>query len=115
MKGGPEVEKHLAGISPDLRKVVDQLRKTIFETIPDVRESIKWRNLAYEKKGMVGMIIVHKDHVNLQLWYGSRLSDPNKILEGTGKNARHVRIRTRMEAKKSELRELLRQAGNLVS
>lgn len=38
-------------------------------------------------------IIPHKSWVNLGFYRGAHLSDPTGILEGTGKNMRHVKIR----------------------
>lgn len=38
-------------------------------------------------------IIPHKNWINLGFYKGAHLSDPDDLLEGTGKNMRHVKIR----------------------
>lgn len=49
-------------------------------------------------------------HVSLGFNYGSRLPDPAGLLEGTGANMRHVKLRTPGDADRPEVRGLLRAA-----
>jgi Domain of unknown function (DU1801) len=51
-----------------------------------------------------------KDAVNLGLYHGVALPDPSGLLEGTGKRARHVKVRNVGEAKKTEVRALIAAA-----
>lgn len=39
-------------------------------------------------------IIPHRAHVNLQLADGVDLPDPTRLIEGTGKRIRHVKVRS---------------------
>jgi hypothetical protein len=34
-----------------------------------------------------------KDHVNVGFFFGAELEDPQRLLEGTGKRGRHVKLR----------------------
>lgn len=36
---------------------------------------------------------VFKDHTNLGFFHGAKLDDPGRLLEGTGKNMRHVKLK----------------------
>lgn len=36
---------------------------------------------------------VFKDHTNLGFFHGAQLDDPGRLLEGTGKNMRHVKLK----------------------
>ena len=46
-------------------------------------------------------------HVNLGFYYGSVLNDPTGLLEGAGKNLRHVKIRSLSEVSSKEIGDLL--------
>jgi hypothetical protein len=35
----------------------------------------------------------YRDHVNLGFYYGAELSDPEHLLEGSGKKLRHIKVR----------------------
>ena len=47
----------------------------------------------HRMKDGICYIGVIKDHVNLGLIRGSELADPQRMLEGTGKQMRHIKIR----------------------
>ena len=68
------------------------IRNMILVLVPEMDEVVKWKNLFYEKNGFVCAIVLHKDHVNLQFARGTELKDPAKMLEGTGKKMRHIKI-----------------------
>jgi hypothetical protein len=53
---------------------------------------------------------VIKDHVNLGFIRGSELADPQRILEGTGKQMRHIKIRNMSDLFRSAIRAYLREA-----
>ncbi len=51
-----------------------------------------------------------KAHVNVGFFRGTELSDPNALLEGTGKFMRHVKIRPGGEVDATALKELINRA-----
>jgi len=55
-------------------------------------------------------IAVYAKHVNLGFNRGAQLSDPQRILKGTGKNIRHVTIKTPDDLANPQIREYLRRA-----
>ena len=40
-----------------------------------------------------GYVNAFKDHVNVGFFFGALLTDPARLLEGTGKRGRHVKLR----------------------
>ena len=109
------VEDFIDSLEEEDREIVVALRMIVKEAIPGVQELIKWSTLTYQKDGeMIGAIMVHKDHINIQLWRGAELEDPEHILEGSGKGMRHVRIAKPDDARRAELKSVLKRAGKLV-
>jgi hypothetical protein len=53
---------------------------------------------------------VQGSHVNLGFYHGASLSDPDGLLEGTGKKLRHIKIRSVADASRAGVTELLLQA-----
>ena len=49
-------------------------------------------------------------HVNVGFFQGAELSDPNSLLEGTGKFMRHVKLRPESEVSTAALLELVNTA-----
>jgi hypothetical protein len=57
--------------------------------------------------------MIHKKHVNLQIWRGVELNDPEGKLEGEGKSMRHVKIRTQDDINEEYFKLLLQNASAL--
>jgi hypothetical protein len=55
-------------------------------------------------------IAVQGSHVNLGFYHGASLPDPAKLLEGTGKELRHVKLRSVSDSKSPAIAALLREA-----
>lgn len=102
-------------LDPKDKMVVEAIRKIMFEAVPDAEEVIKWGTLMYQKKKIIGGVMVHKNQINLQLWEDARLNDPGGLLEGTGKSMPHVKFVTTADIRKEALKHLLVQAGRFAS
>jgi hypothetical protein len=50
---------------------------------------------------------VFKSHTNIGFFYGAHLDDPTAVLEGTGKNMRHVKLKPGREPDSVALRNLI--------
>lgn len=101
----------------DLKLVVINLKKLIIEIDPESCEVVRPGDRAATygvgpKKMSEGYcyIIPHKNWVNLGFYKGAHLEDPAKLMEGTGKNMRHVKIRSVEEVEKEEIVNLIVQA-----
>jgi hypothetical protein len=64
----------------------------------------------FRMKDGICYIGVIKDHVNLGFIRGSELADPQRILEGTGKQMRHIKIRNMSELLRPVIRAYLQEA-----
>ncbi len=78
--------------------IVKMLRKIVKDVVPEAIEQIdypaKMIAYGYQKtyKDMICVIMPYKNWVNLGFPRGATLADPGRLLSGTGKRARHVKI-----------------------
>ncbi len=54
-----------------------------------------------------GYVNAFKDHVNVGFFFGALLKDPARLLEGTGKRGRHVKLRPGRDVDAAALAELV--------
>ncbi len=108
-----DVDKLLAEIHPPQRAVARALRQLILETGADLQEKVMYDVPWYRGKAYVCAIAAHSDHTNLEFDRGSSLRYPAHILEGTGKNLRHVKIYVVDDVRRPSLQALLREATEL--
>jgi len=64
----------------------------------------------HRMKDGICYIGVIQDHVNLGFIRGSELADPQRILEGTGKQMRHIKIRHMSDLERPAIRAYLQEA-----
>jgi hypothetical protein len=95
------------------------LRKAVLDEIGPCHEAIfpikKWISVLYsttEKrmKDNICLMVVYRDHVNLMFPRGVDLTDPQGLLEGSGKAMRHVKMLSIADAGRPGVRQLVAQA-----
>src|SRR5262245_33344119 len=64
-------------------------------------------------KDSICYIGVQKSYVNLGFHRGAELLDPHRILEGAGKQMRHIKIRNMADLLRPPIRDYLQQACEL--
>ena len=57
-----------------------------------------------------GYVNAFRDHVNVGLFRGADIADPDRLLEGTGKFMRHVKLRPDKEVNSAALTRLIKAA-----
>src|ERR1700690_2227455 len=110
------IRDFFAGYSPEVRRIAARLRDFVVEVAPGANEQLElsFKLIAYgygpKYEDMIGAIAPFKAHVNLNLYKGIELPDPENLLEGTGKMHRHVRINCPADIENPHLRRLLEAA-----
>jgi hypothetical protein len=105
-------------VSPHARQLAERARSLIQTVYPAVVE-VPW-----PKQRVIGYgvgpkkmsehfcyLSVSRDHINVGFMYGAELPDPEKLLEGSGKLLRHVRITQLEQLSNPALRELMEVAS----
>jgi hypothetical protein len=81
--------------NPELRKVARALRNFVKGIVPGVKETVNsWGIPTFEAPNTFCFYMVGKNHVTFGFHLGTSLKDPERLLEGTGKSIRHVKLRT---------------------
>ena len=96
--------------------LVQSARALILEVMPGMIEQLdESANLIgygtdRSYKGLICGIMIYKNYINLMFARGATLPDPDGLLRGTGKRARHVRIGQPADLAQPGLRRLLETA-----
>ena len=94
--------------NPSLRAVVAGLKKVVKELVPGTKETVNaWGVPTFVAQNPFAFYMVGKKHVTFGFPFATSLPDPEGLLEGTGKNMRHVKLRTSEDLDKKGLRELI--------
>jgi hypothetical protein len=96
----------------ELAGIAEKLRKLVKKTVADTKESVNpWKIPTFQSNGPMCFFMVGKKHVTFGFLRGTALRDPAGLLEGTGKNLRHVKLRTVNDLGNPALRKLILAAA----
>jgi hypothetical protein len=116
VKFGKKVKKspYVRDDNPELRKVVRKLRGFVKGIVPGVKIRVNsWGIPTFEKPDPFCFYMVGKDHLTFGFHFGTSLDDPHGLLEGTGKNLRHIKLRAVEDLEQIGLRGLVQSAARL--
>lgn len=100
--------------NPALQKVVRGLRSLVKAAVPGTKITVNsWGIPTFETKDPFCFYMAGKNHITFGFHYGTSLNDPEGLLEGTGKNIRHVKLRAIEDLKKKGLKNLVLAAARL--
>ncbi len=108
------IDSYVDAKPAELREVAEKLRKLVQKTVKGTKESVNpWKIPTFESNGPMCFFTVGKYHVTFGFLRGTSLPDPAGLLEGTGKNLRHVKLRTAEDVSEPALKKLIDAAARL--
>lgn len=112
------IEDFLSTYDPKVQDVCFQLRKIALQLLPETEEILfeGWKNLTYgtgesrSDKDLIIYIAPFKDRANLGFYHGANLLDQKKLLKGTGKLLRHLKVRSMIDYEIDDIKKLITEA-----
>lgn len=114
-KAAPKaIDAYVERRNPALKDVVAAVRQLVKKAVPAAAEAVNpWGVPVFELNGTLCFLMVGKYHVTLGFARGTALADPARLLEGTGKNVRHVKLDEAEQVSNPHLRNLILEAAVL--
>lgn len=104
-----DADAYFESVDENLKSLAVKLRETVCSCSKEFSEEIKWNVPTYRIHKDICSIIVHKYHVNLQIFRGAEL-DAVDLLSGTGKSMRHLKYEAGADVETAVVKKVLRQA-----
>jgi len=97
----------LAGVAKTVRALVKKTAMGCEEYVSP------WKVPAFDSNGPLCVFVLGKEHLSLAFLRGAKLPDPEKLLEGTAKGVRHVKLRSVADVKRPGVKRLIMEAAKL--
>jgi hypothetical protein len=111
VKHDPAIDRWLRAQRDELRPLVETWFARMRRCGGDVRELMHdGCPTACVDDAAFGYVNAFTYHVDVGFFFGALLKDPARLLEGTGKRGRHVKLRPGREVDSAALGELVRAA-----
>jgi hypothetical protein len=113
-----DLNKLLKKYSPEVQDLARQARELVLRTVPDAREKVYlgWNGIHFSAgdnmQSAFCAVSPQKMRINLYFMQGVHLPDPSGLLEGTGKNMRHIKIDNAKLLKSRAVKALIKAAAN---
>jgi hypothetical protein len=97
-----------------LSRVAKAVRALVKKTVTGCEEYVNpWKIPSFDLNGPLCFYMVAKEHVVFGFIRGAMLRDSGKLLEGTGKYLRHVKLRSIADVRRPGVRSLLEESAAL--
>ena len=112
-----EIHDLIKNNTTEAQQLVLDLCKLIERLVPTAKQKIYrgWGVIDYQLGGSRDFISIgpQKKYVNLYFMHGIMLSDPWHLLEGSGKNMRHIKIRSKQDINNPRYHKLIKDAEKI--
>ncbi|MBX0331792.1 DUF1801 domain-containing protein [Pontibacter sp. HSC-14F20] len=88
----PQVTDYI-NASEKHKETLEALRQLLHDTVPGVTEEFKWGRPVFRSSKDFTYLKTAKTYITLGFFHFDKLNDPNGLLEGTGKDMRHIKIK----------------------
>ncbi|WP_176450332.1 DUF1801 domain-containing protein [Pseudomonas delhiensis] len=94
-------------------RLLCRVRELALAVAPDVHDEVKYGGVLFSRARPFGGVFAYAGHVTLELSQGASLDDPHGVLEGSGKQRRHIKLRTPDDVEARQVAYYLRSAAAL--
>lgn len=107
----PAIDAWINRQVPELRDIARRWFEAFRQSGSDVRELLHdGCPTACIGDAALGYVNVFREHVNVGFFHGAELDDPSRLLEGRGRQMRHVKLRPETPVHEAALEALIRAA-----
>ncbi len=104
------VDNWFAALTDEQKPLLNELREIVRVTHEGLVEELKWGRPCYSMQSLVCYLHKAKAHVVLGFQQGAHFTDPKNLLEGTGKDMRHVKIPLTAKMQRGAFKALVEEA-----
>lgn len=110
-----KIERFLAELPEPKKALAVIVRDIMLKADSSITEDIKWGNLTFISNGNVAFVYTYKSvpYINLGFMRAVELTDPEGLLEGTGKGMRHIKIASEKDIDKKQITSWAKEAVKL--
>jgi hypothetical protein len=108
---GKPVDSWFKKLKPDLKAIADELHRLILAAEPGLKAEMKWGMPCYSGNSMVCALMKARAHVSIFFHRGKLLPDPGKLLSGTGKTVRSMKLTSMKDIPSAAVKRFVKGAA----
>lgn len=100
-----QVTRYINEAPPKQQEIMEVLRQLVRATVPGVKEEFKWSRPVFRSDKDFAYLKTARAYVTLGFFKFEKLRDVHGRLEGTGKDMRHIKLKTVQDIDSELLKE----------
>lgn len=105
-----DTDTWFAALDPAQHEILADLRALILATDDNIEETLKWGQPCYTQNGLFCYLQKAKAHVTIGFQKGAQIVDDANLLEGQGKDMRHLRFSLGSTVPRDDVQRLVNAA-----
>ncbi len=97
-------------VNPAGYELVQEVRKAVYSTVPKASECVMYGGFMFSTTAKFCGVFAYTEHVSIEFGRGCDLNDPHRVLEGSGKLRRHIKVHTLADIKAKHVLAYITQA-----
>ncbi|MBB1285296.1 DUF1801 domain-containing protein [Flavisolibacter sp. BT320] len=89
----PQVTDYIQNAPEEQKAIMESLRELIYQQVPFVQESFKWSRPVFSINKDIAYFKTAKSYVTFGFMQAEKIKENLHLLEGTGKDMRHIKIK----------------------
>lgn len=104
----PQVSEYIKNAPEDQGEIMAAIRKLIHQNVEGVAEEYKWSRPVFRLDKDFAYLKTAKNHVTLGFFNFEKINDKDNELEGTGKEMRHIKIKSMSDIDEGKLKDWIK-------
>lgn len=104
-----QVSEYINQAFGEQKKLMEEIRAIIHREVPDVVENFKWSRPVFSAGKDFAYFKTTKAYLTFGFFESDKIKDNSHLLEGTGKDMRHIKLRKKDDLKPEIIRKWIRQ------
>lgn len=106
-----QVTAFIMNAPAEQKEIMELIRELLHQAVKGVQEDFKWGRPVFRKNKDFAYLKTAKSYVTLGFFNFQHLEDPDQMLEGTGKEMRHLKIKKAADIDMMLLKKWFRSAA----
>ena len=106
-----EITEYIEKAPGEKKEIMQAIRKLIHDSVPEVEEEFKWSRPVFKTKKDFAYLKAAKAHVTLGFNNYQLLKDKKNLLQGTGEDMRHVKLKSMADIDEELFRDWFKTAA----
>lgn len=103
------VNEYMASSNAEQQAIMETIITLMRKEVPDATAQIKWGRPVFSKGKDFAYVKTAKTYLSLGFFNAGRISTQRELLEGTGKDMRHIKLRTAADVDSRLLTQWLKE------